>query len=102
MCMFKVSTILKDDSTELVSRGANRLVYVSLLNTATSLFVSTFVELIGRDKVSLCGEILRKGASLLMEVEEEDALAVSGRSRVVAEMGVDTALGDLKYLSNID
>ncbi|GKF84176.1 hypothetical protein Tco_0249074, partial [Tanacetum coccineum] len=45
--MFEVSTILDDDSTELVSGGANGFVNMSLLNTATSSFVSTFVELSG-------------------------------------------------------
>ncbi|GJX25607.1 hypothetical protein Tco_0231903 [Tanacetum coccineum] len=77
--MFKVSTILEDDLVELVSGGANRLVNVSLSNSATSSFGSTFVELI----------------------VEEEASAVSDGSRVAAEMGVDTALGDLKYSSNI-
>ncbi|GJQ96791.1 hypothetical protein Tco_0007930 [Tanacetum coccineum] len=77
--MFEVSLILEDDSTELVFGGANGLVKVSLSNTTTSLFCSTFVELIGRDKVSLFSEILGEGASLSIEVkEEEDALAVSG------------------------
>ncbi|GKG54711.1 hypothetical protein Tco_0560366, partial [Tanacetum coccineum] len=41
------------------------------------------------------GEELREGASLSIEVEEEKASAVSGGSRVAAEMGVDTGLGDL-------
>ncbi|GKD35428.1 hypothetical protein Tco_1250937 [Tanacetum coccineum] len=46
------------------------------------------------------GEANRLGASLSMEVEEEeDASAVSDESRVAAEMGVDTTLGDLKYSS---
>ncbi|GJS45468.1 hypothetical protein Tco_0900867 [Tanacetum coccineum] len=67
--MFEVSTILEDDSAELVIEGANRFV---------------------------------KGASLSIEVEEGDDLTVSIRSRVATEIGVDTALGDLKYSSNID
>ncbi|GKB90230.1 hypothetical protein Tco_0962502 [Tanacetum coccineum] len=70
--MFEVSTILEDDSAELVSGGANR-------------FFS---------------EVLGEGVSLPIE-EEKDALAVSGGSRVVVEIGVDTTLGDLKYSSNI-
>ncbi|GKB82427.1 hypothetical protein Tco_0949322 [Tanacetum coccineum] len=87
--MFEVSTILEDDSTKLVSGGANGLVNVSLSNTATSSFGSTFVELIGGDEVSLFGEILIEGASLSMEVEEEDALVVSYGSRVVAKIESD-------------
>ncbi|GKB83461.1 hypothetical protein Tco_0950356 [Tanacetum coccineum] len=79
--MFEVSTILEDDSAELVSGGANGLVNVSLSDTTTSSFVSTSLE--------------------LSVEEEEDALAVSGRSRVAAKMRVDTALVDLKYSSNI-
>ncbi|GJY68988.1 hypothetical protein Tco_0471970 [Tanacetum coccineum] len=98
--MFEVSTILDDDSAELVSGGANRLVNMSLSNTATSSFVSTFVELIGGDKV-LFGEILREEASLSIELEEEDPPTVFGGSRVAAEMGVDITLGDLKYSSNM-
>ncbi|GKD35125.1 hypothetical protein Tco_1250634 [Tanacetum coccineum] len=48
------------------------------------------------------GEANGLGASLSMEVEEEeDAPAVSDESRVAAEMGVDTTLGDLKYSSNM-
>ncbi|GKF79969.1 hypothetical protein Tco_0235537, partial [Tanacetum coccineum] len=38
---------------------------------------------------------------LSIEVEEEDAPAVFGGGRVVAEMGLDAALGFLKYSSNI-
>ncbi|GJT18415.1 hypothetical protein Tco_0877121 [Tanacetum coccineum] len=42
------------------------------------------------------------GAYLSIELdEEEDTPAVFDGSRVVAEMGVDTALGFLKYSSNI-
>ncbi|GJR75235.1 hypothetical protein Tco_0087600 [Tanacetum coccineum] len=100
--MFEVSTILKDDSAELVSGVENGLVNVSLSNTATSSFVSTFVELIGGDVVSLFGEVLGEGAYLSIEVEEEeDVTAVSGGGRVAAEMGLDAALGFLKYLLNI-
>nr|GEU33706.1 hypothetical protein [Tanacetum cinerariifolium] len=73
VCMFEVSTILDDDSAELVARGANGFVKVSLLNS---------------------------GVSLSMVVEEE-APAVSGGSRVAAEIVVDTTLGGLKYSSNI-
>ncbi|GJT51695.1 hypothetical protein Tco_0977852 [Tanacetum coccineum] len=51
--MFEVSIILEDDSAELMSRGANGLVNVSLSNTVTSSFVSTFVELIGYDDYGL-------------------------------------------------
>ncbi|GJR53888.1 putative reverse transcriptase domain-containing protein [Tanacetum coccineum] len=50
--------------------------------------------------VLMFGEALGERASLLMEVKE-DAPAISDESRVAAEMGVDTALGDLKYSSNI-
>ncbi|GKC34786.1 hypothetical protein Tco_1047170 [Tanacetum coccineum] len=100
--MFEVSTILEDDSAELVSGGANRWVNVSLSNTVTSSFVSRFIELSGRDDDSLFGEVLGEGSSLSMEVEEEeDAPAVSGGGRVAAEIRVDTALGNLKYSSNI-
>ncbi|GKC85064.1 hypothetical protein Tco_1140781 [Tanacetum coccineum] len=99
--MFEVLTILKDDSAELVSGGANGLAKVSLSNSATSSFGSTFVELIYGDEVSFFGEILGEGASLSIKVEEEDALAISDGSRVAAEMGVDTTLVDLKYSSNI-
>ncbi|GKC75374.1 hypothetical protein Tco_1126148 [Tanacetum coccineum] len=100
--MFEVSIIREDESAELVSRGANGLVNISLSNTVTSLFGSTFVELSGGDEVSMFGEILGDGASLSREVEdEEDAPAVSDGSRVAAEIGVDTALGDFKYSSNM-
>ncbi|GJW34883.1 hypothetical protein Tco_0057803 [Tanacetum coccineum] len=99
--MFEVSTILKDDSTELVSRGANGLIKVSLSNYVTSSFVSTFVELSGEFVASLFGEVLGEGASLSIEEEEEDAPTVSGGNRVAAEIGVDTSLGFLKYSSNI-
>ncbi|GKD43995.1 hypothetical protein Tco_1268640 [Tanacetum coccineum] len=99
--MFEVSTILEDDSFELVSGGANEFVNVSLSNSATSSCGSTFVELIDEDEVSLFGEVLGEGAFLSIEEEEEDAPAVSGGSRVAAEMGVDTTLRDLKYSSNI-
>ncbi|GKC13611.1 hypothetical protein Tco_1010393 [Tanacetum coccineum] len=50
---------------------------------------------------SMFGEVLGEGACLSIELDE-DALAVSSGCRVAAEMGVDTALGDLKYSSNID
>ncbi|GJR91188.1 hypothetical protein Tco_0215199 [Tanacetum coccineum] len=89
--MFEVSTILEDDSAEMVFGEANRLVNVSLSNTTTSLFVSTFVELIGEFVALMFGEVLREGASLSMEVEEE-ILVVSCGGRVIAEMGVDTTL----------
>ncbi|GKD77614.1 hypothetical protein Tco_1340235 [Tanacetum coccineum] len=42
-----------------------------------------------------------RGRSLSIEEEEEEAPTVSGGSRVAAEMGVDTALGGLKYSWNI-
>ncbi|GJU72768.1 hypothetical protein Tco_1264173 [Tanacetum coccineum] len=92
--MFEVSTILDDDSAELLARGANRLANVSLLNSATSSLCgsSTFIELIRGDVVSLFGKVLGEGESLSMVVEEGDAPAVFGRSRVAAEIGVDTAL----------
>ncbi|GKB10462.1 hypothetical protein Tco_0844385 [Tanacetum coccineum] len=99
--MFEVSTILEDDSAELVSGGANEFVNVSLSNSATYLCVSTYVKFIGEFVASMFGEVLGEGASLSMEVEEEDAPAVSGGSRVAGEMGVDTTLGGLKYSSNI-
>ncbi|GJU76575.1 hypothetical protein Tco_1273645 [Tanacetum coccineum] len=99
--MFEVSTILDDDSAELVSKGANRLVNVLLSNIATSLFVSAFVELSGEFIALMFGEVLGEGASLSIEVEEEEAPAVSGGGRVVAEMGLDAALGFLKYSLNI-
>ncbi|GJS67003.1 hypothetical protein Tco_0681567 [Tanacetum coccineum] len=100
--MFKVSTILEDDSTELVFRGGNGLIKVSLLNYVTSSFVSTFVELSGEFVASLFGEVLGEGASLsIEEEEEEDAPTVSGENRVAAEIRVDTSLGFLKYSSNI-
>ncbi|GJX28194.1 hypothetical protein Tco_0236273 [Tanacetum coccineum] len=63
--MFEVSTILDDDSAELVSGGENGFVKVSLSNFASS---SSF---------------------------EEEALAVSAGGRVVAEMDVDTTLRGL-------
>ncbi|GKE63350.1 hypothetical protein Tco_1513717, partial [Tanacetum coccineum] len=44
--MFEASTILEDDSAELVSGGANGLVNLSQSNSATSSIVSTFIELI--------------------------------------------------------
>ncbi|GJX42952.1 reverse transcriptase domain, reverse transcriptase zinc-binding domain protein [Tanacetum coccineum] len=68
--------------------GANGFIKVSLSNTATSSLCgsSTFVELIGEFVVSLFGEIIREGASLSMEVDEE-ALAISGGGRFIAEMG---------------
>ncbi|GJZ91294.1 hypothetical protein Tco_0663221 [Tanacetum coccineum] len=90
--MFEVSTILEDDSDELVFGGANGFVNVSLSNSATSSCGSTFVELIG--------EVPGYGASLSMEVEE-DALAVYDGSRIVVEMGIDTELGSLKAV-NLD
>nr|GEU99335.1 hypothetical protein [Tanacetum cinerariifolium] len=65
--MFEVSTILEDDSAELVSGGANGLIFVLMF-----------------------GEVLGEGASLSIEVEEEeDASAVSGRGKVAAEVGLD-------------
>ncbi|GJW35257.1 hypothetical protein Tco_0058177 [Tanacetum coccineum] len=100
--MFEVSTILDDDSAELVSGGVNGLVNVLLSNIETSSFVSTFVELSGEFVASMFGEVLEEGASLSIKVEEEeDALAVSGRGRVAAEMRLDAALGFLKYSSNM-
>ncbi|GKG26103.1 hypothetical protein Tco_0399249, partial [Tanacetum coccineum] len=71
---------------ELVFRGANGLVKLSLSNSAASSFGSTFVEMIGEFVASMFGEVLGEGASLSIEVEEEeDAPAVSGRSRVAAK-----------------
>ncbi|GJR80915.1 hypothetical protein Tco_0151700 [Tanacetum coccineum] len=93
--MFEVSTILKDDSVELVSGGANGFVNISLSNSTTSSCSSTSVELIREIVASMFGEVLGEGASLLIK-EEEDTLAVSGGNRVTAEMHEDTTLGDLK------
>ncbi|GJW51223.1 hypothetical protein Tco_0092574, partial [Tanacetum coccineum] len=92
--MFEVSIILDDDSAELVMGGANGFIKVSLSNTTTSSLCGslTLLELIGEFVVSLFGEILREGASLSIEVDEE-ALAISGGGRFTTEMGVDTALG---------
>ncbi|GJV57838.1 hypothetical protein Tco_1458843 [Tanacetum coccineum] len=73
-----------NDSAEQVSGGANGFVNVSLLNSATSLFGSTFVEISGEFIALMFGEVLREGASL--SIEEEDAPTVSGGSRVAAEM----------------
>ncbi|GJZ99886.1 hypothetical protein Tco_0672437 [Tanacetum coccineum] len=96
--MFYVLIICKDDSAELVFGGANGLVNVSLSNITTYVFGSTFVELIRVFVVSMLGEVLGEGASLSIEVEEEeDGPAVSGRGRVAAEMGLGAALGFLKY-----
>ncbi|GKC09319.1 hypothetical protein Tco_1000929 [Tanacetum coccineum] len=92
-----MSTILKYDSAELVSGGANGLVKVSLSNSATSSFVSIFVELSGEFVASLFGEVIAEGASLSIEVEE-DAPVVSSGGRVVAEMGLDATLRFLKKL----
>nr|GFD01930.1 hypothetical protein [Tanacetum cinerariifolium] len=80
---------------ELVAGGENRLVNVSLSNTTTSSFGLKFVQLIGVDEVSLFGEILRVGASLSMEVEE-DALTVSDESKVAAEIRIRYAFLDGK------
>ncbi|GJW83052.1 hypothetical protein Tco_0156197 [Tanacetum coccineum] len=101
--MFEVSTIYEDDSAELVSRRAYRLVKVSLSNSTASSFGSTFLELIGEFVALMFGEVLREGASLSIEVEEEeeDVSAVPGRGRVAAKMRLDAALGFLKYSSNI-
>ncbi|GJW81660.1 hypothetical protein Tco_0145635 [Tanacetum coccineum] len=101
--MFEVSTILEDDSAELMSGGANGFVNVSLSNSATSSLCgsSTFVKLIGEFVASYFGEVLGEGASLSTEIKEEDTSVVSGRGIVAAEVGVDTSLGVLKYLSNI-
>ncbi|GJR83082.1 hypothetical protein Tco_0153867 [Tanacetum coccineum] len=100
--MFEVSTILEDDSADLVFGGANRLVKVSLSNSTTSLFRSTFVELIEEIVAFMFGEVLGEGASLSIEVEEEeDTPTISGGGRVTAEMGFNAALGFLKYSSNI-
>ncbi|GJZ74463.1 hypothetical protein Tco_0638609 [Tanacetum coccineum] len=90
--MFKVSTILEDDSAELVFGGANGFVNVSLSNSATCSFRSTFEELIGEFVALMFGEVLGEGASLSIEVEEEEALAISGGSRFVVKMEVDIAL----------
>ncbi|GKC65972.1 hypothetical protein Tco_1441370 [Tanacetum coccineum] len=99
--MFEVSTILKDDSVELVSGGANGFVNISLSNSTTSSCSSTSVELIREIVASMFGEVLGEGASLLIKEEEEDALVVYGGNKVVAKMGEDTALRDLNYSSNI-
>ncbi|GJS19993.1 hypothetical protein Tco_0448625 [Tanacetum coccineum] len=95
--MFEVSTIL-----ELVSGGAYKFVNVLLSNSATSSLCSslTFVELIDGDVVSLFGKVLGEGASL--SIEEEDAPVVSGESRVVAEIGVDTTLGGFDPLALVE
>ncbi|GKC91782.1 hypothetical protein Tco_1152431 [Tanacetum coccineum] len=99
--MYEVSTILDDDSVELVSRGANGLVNVSLSNITTSSFGSTFIELSGEFVALMFDEVLREGASLSIKVEKEEAPAVSSGGRVVAELGLDASLGFLKYSSNI-
>nr|GEX51483.1 hypothetical protein [Tanacetum cinerariifolium] len=98
--MFEVSTFLEDDSAELVSGGANGLVNVSLSNSATSLFGSTFVKLIGEFVVSIFGEVLGTRASLSKEVVEEEVLDVSSGSRVSMEMGIDTTLGVSTFLED--
>nr|GFA94474.1 hypothetical protein [Tanacetum cinerariifolium] len=87
--MFQVSTILEDDSVELVSGGANGFVNVALSNSATSSCGSTLVELISEFVALMVGEVLGEEASLPMDVEEETP-TVSGGSRVAAERGVDT------------
>ncbi|GKA35523.1 hypothetical protein Tco_0722014 [Tanacetum coccineum] len=56
--MFEVSTILEDNSAELVFGGGNGFVNVSLLNSAASTFCSTFLELIGEFATSMFGEVL--------------------------------------------
>nr|GEV95161.1 reverse transcriptase domain-containing protein [Tanacetum cinerariifolium] len=76
--MFEVSTILHEESAELVSRGANRFVVVSMF-----------------------GEVLVEGASLSMMVEE-DTLVVSGGGRVTAEIVVDTTLRGLNEILEED
>ncbi|GKF00778.1 hypothetical protein Tco_0027701, partial [Tanacetum coccineum] len=65
VCMFKVSIILDDDSTELVSGGANGFVKMSLSNFASSSSFesSTLVELIRVVVVSLFGAVLGERAS---------------------------------------
>nr|GEV77457.1 hypothetical protein [Tanacetum cinerariifolium] len=99
--MFEVSIILEDNAADLVSGGSNRLVNVPLSNTKTSSLGSKFVDLIGYIVASMFIKVLREGASLSIEVEKEDVSAVSGGGRVAAKMGLDAALGFLKYSSNI-
>nr|GEY65932.1 hypothetical protein [Tanacetum cinerariifolium] len=93
----KMSTILEDDSVELVSGGANGFVNVALSNSATSSWGSTLVELISEFVALMFGEVLGEEASLPMDVEEETP-TVSGGSRVAAERGVDTGrVKDIEY-----
>ncbi|GKD07511.1 hypothetical protein Tco_1187196 [Tanacetum coccineum] len=89
--MFEVSIILNDDSAELVTGGVNGFVKVSLSNFAysSSFGSSTFIERIREGIISLFGEVLGKGASLSMVVDE-DAPAISGGSRVAVEIAIDT------------
>ncbi|GKC25262.1 hypothetical protein Tco_1027412 [Tanacetum coccineum] len=88
--MFEVSTILDDDSAELVSEGANGLVNVSLSNIVTSSFVSTFLELSGEFVALMFGEVLGEGVSLSIKVEEEeDAPAIFGGGRVALGNKID-------------
>ncbi|GJU91900.1 hypothetical protein Tco_1304323 [Tanacetum coccineum] len=72
--MFEVSTILEDDSVELVSEEANGLVKVSLT---------------------------WRGSLFAYRSRRRRLPTVSGGGRVAAEMGLDAALGFLKYSSNI-
>ncbi|GJS30796.1 hypothetical protein Tco_0491416 [Tanacetum coccineum] len=100
--MFEVSTIREDESVELVSEGENGLVNVSLSNITTSVFGLTFIELSGEFVVSMFGEVLREGASLSIEVEEEeDVPTIFGGGRVAVEIGLDATLRFLEYSSNI-
>nr|GEW40345.1 retrovirus-related Pol polyprotein from transposon TNT 1-94 [Tanacetum cinerariifolium] len=65
-------------------------------------FLIKHLELSGDFVALLFGEVLGEGASLSIEVEEdEDAPTVSNGSKVAAEMGLDATLEFLKYLSNI-
>ncbi|GKA37553.1 hypothetical protein Tco_0724118 [Tanacetum coccineum] len=66
--MFEVSTILEDDSAELVFGRANGLVNVSLSNSVTSSFISTFVELSSEFVASMFGKVLGEGASFVTTV----------------------------------
>nr|GEY09960.1 hypothetical protein [Tanacetum cinerariifolium] len=90
--VLKVSTILDDDSAELVSRRANGLVNVSLSNIKTSSFVSTFIEFSGEFVALMFGEVLRVGASLSIEVKKEDASVYLVESFFVGRLAdVDSA-----------
>ncbi|GJY78945.1 hypothetical protein Tco_0484746, partial [Tanacetum coccineum] len=85
--MFEVSTILEDDSAELVSGGANGFVNVSLSNSETSSLCgsSTFVKLIGEFVALIFGEVLGEGASLSIE-EKKKTLRLKSQSFFIGSL----------------